>query len=133
MTAIGKVADKYQDRFMSGYSDSDIGIFGRGDAPEGNVTETEGIDVIDDESSWGNKAYVMKMSDNGTYAKVYSYVYGDEEYWIKRDELVPRAAEKFDDTYIRQYWYAKGFDTVTFDTGGYTGAWGPEGRIAMLH
>jgi hypothetical protein len=23
--------------------------------------------------------------------------------------------------------------TVSFDTGGYTGSWGPEGRIAMLH
>jgi hypothetical protein len=23
--------------------------------------------------------------------------------------------------------------TVYFDTGGYTGSWGPEGRLAMLH
>jgi hypothetical protein len=32
---------------------------------------------------------------------------------------------------ISAAYYDKGY--TAFDTGGYTGAWGPEGRLAMLH
>lgn len=33
---------------------------------------------------------------------------------------------------FNQYWF-KESQLVKYDTGGYTGAWGPEGRLAMLH
>jgi hypothetical protein len=38
--------------------------------------------------------------------------------------------------YFPTYWlnkYPLSTDWYTFDTGGYTGEWGPEGRLAMLH
>jgi hypothetical protein len=31
------------------------------------------------------------------------------------------------------YWFKKSDLIYEFNTGGYTGAWGPEGRLAVLH
>lgn len=53
-------------------------------------------------------------------------------YWYKLSEM----EHQFDSTkrvYTGYYRIKKGQQAYMFNTGGYTGEWGPEGRLAMLH
>ena len=66
----------------------------------------------------------------------------------KRDGWVPAAKEKYSDEAIQlakdafnkskagagyDYNYKKALELVKLNTGGYTGAWGPDGKLALLH
>lgn len=81
---------------------------------------------------------VQGFSDSnlGTYFKQHP---GDED--IGSEEKIKQAVERFGDTkaidalraWARKYQSGIFNSGYNFDTGGYTGAWGPEGRLAFLH
>jgi len=41
--------------------------------------------------------------------------------------------KRYDPLELASHYGRHQYNTSAFDTGGYTGAWGPEGRVAMLH
>ena len=90
-----------------------------------NVSEAPGVDSTIDMSGYADSdndgVYIAKAG-----AQILDINYTDNTYWYKF-----RAEDG------KHYWVRgavlKNRATVSFDTGGYTGSWGPDGRLAMLH
>lgn len=79
------------------------------------VTTANGIRYYD--LGWTYKGLAFGANDPKENT---STPYATQPIWFKESELKP-------------YTSSHGGGGGSFDTGGYTGAWGPEGRLAMLH
>ena len=82
-----------------------------------------------------------RSRDMGTYLFTSNaYIPGHPGNFLGKEKVVETYWDKYtknlwfrhDGSYYNSYWLnAK--DLTTYDTGGYTGAWGPDGKVAMLH
>ena len=77
------------------------------------------------EKAYGGRK--TKVIGGETYVKAKS-----SDYWYKLSEM-EQQYNSTTRTYTDYYQIKKGQQAYKFDTGGYTGDWGPEGRMAMLH
>ena len=93
-----------------------------------------GITTTEENTDTTSKAPTeQQIKDQGKqiYQQIMKGVYGNG--WSNREE---KAKQEFGDNYIPEaFELAKNVinGKASFDTGGYTGEWGPEGRLAMLH
>ena len=67
--------------------------------------------------------------DSGTGIKIKEVAYNDGAYWYKLNVKKTLNNGKIEN---KDVWVI-GNQLQAMDTGGYTGAWGPEGRLALLH
>ena len=67
--------------------------------------------------------------DSGTGVKIKEVAYNNGAYWYKLNVKKTLNNGKIEN---KDVWVV-GAQLQTMDTGGYTGEWGPEGRLAMLH
>ena len=101
-----------------------------------------GPHIIDDYAIISDDKGKPKALRSGGHSKIYDIPIDEVQYklntWfykISADTASKYAGEDLGDinNYLGQYWLREDQIIDTYDTGGYTGEWGPEGRMAMLH
>jgi hypothetical protein len=71
------------------------------------------------EASYNSKVTTTNRSDGDPF-EIYGAFYDGTQWW-------------YDGTSNGSTGYRAGNNLKGFNTGGYTGAWGPEGKLAVLH
>ena len=106
---------------------------------EGTSTVTKAINMYDSSGKQKSKQGGIKRNDKFTVDKVSKDLKGEKQlrlYYIKGPSIEGYISQTSlntilgNDTSKQLY---KDYNFQQFNTGGYTGSWGPEGRLAMLH